>query len=85
MQTETEQAGGWHALADRVLAGGAVTGEEALAMLRVPDEGVLDLLAAAYRIRRRYFGNKVHLQRAERPLPRGLPLLFAVEAFNRRD
>lgn len=61
MQTETEQAGGWHALADRVLAGGAVTGEEALAMLRVPDEGVLDLLAAAYRIRRRYFGNKVHL------------------------
>lgn len=51
----------WLALADRVLAGVAVTREEALAMLRCPDDEILDLLAAAYRVRRRYFGKKVHL------------------------
>lgn len=51
----------WQALADRVLAGGEVTREEALAMLQVPDTELLNLLAAAYRIRHHYYGNKVHL------------------------
>lgn len=51
----------WHALASRILAGGPLTREEALAALRCPDEDLLDLLAAAYRVRRHYFGNKVHL------------------------
>ena len=59
-----EMAGGhapWHALAQRVLEGYAVTADQALAMLRSGDEELLDLLAAAYTIRRRYFGNTVQL------------------------
>ena len=51
----------WMALADRVLAGGNVERDEAIAMLQSPDEQLLDLLAAAYRVRRRYFGNRVQL------------------------
>lgn len=51
----------WHALAERVLAGEPATREEALAVLASSDEELLDLLAAAYRVRRRYFGNTVQL------------------------
>ena len=49
------------ALADRVLAGEAISSDEALAVLECPDEELLDLLAAAYRVRRRWFGNEVQL------------------------
>jgi biotin synthase len=48
-------------LADRVMAGVPVTFDEALALLQAPDEDVLDLLAAAYKIRRRYWSNGVQL------------------------
>lgn len=51
----------WHALATRVLNGDEVTFDEALSILRAPDEELLDLLAAAYRIRHRYFGKTVQL------------------------
>ena len=51
----------WHDLSDRVLAGGQLSFDEALAVLRSPDDELLDLLAAAYRVRRRYFGNRVAL------------------------
>jgi biotin synthase len=51
----------WHDLADRALAGHALSAEEGLALLRAPDEQLLDILAAAYRVRHRYFGNTVHL------------------------
>jgi biotin synthase len=51
----------WAALAERVLAEHVVTESEALAVLRSPDEDLLDVLAAAYRIRRRWFGNTVQL------------------------
>jgi biotin synthase len=51
----------WDALASDVLAGRDVTEEEALAMLGAPDDALLDLLAAAFRIRRRYFGREVQL------------------------
>lgn len=51
----------WHALAEGVLAGRPLTTEQALAILRSPDEELLDLLAAAYRIRRKFFGNRVQL------------------------
>lgn len=51
----------WQSLADRVLAGGTLTDDEALAVLECPDEELLDLLAAAYRVRRRWFGNQVQL------------------------
>lgn len=45
----------------RVLAGNALSAEEALAVLECPDDELLDLLAAVYRVRRRYFENKVQL------------------------
>lgn len=51
----------WNYLAERSLAGELLTREEALAVLRAPDEVILDQLAAAYRVRRHYWGNKVRL------------------------
>lgn len=51
----------WHALADRVLEGGVLTKDDALAVLRADDGELLELLAAAYRVRRRWFGNRMHL------------------------
>ncbi|MFM7136515.1 MAG: radical SAM protein, partial [Planctomycetota bacterium] len=51
----------WHALADRVLAGHAIDRDEARAILTSRDEELLDILAAAYRIRHRAFGNTVQL------------------------
>ena len=51
----------WNALAERVLAGETISTDEALTVLECPDEELLDLLAAAYRVRRRWFGNQVQL------------------------
>lgn len=51
----------WQGLADRVLAGEAISTDEALAVLECPDVELLDLLAAVYRVRRRWFGNQVQL------------------------
>jgi len=51
----------WHDLADRILAGHRLTVEEGLSVLRSDDSELLDLLAAAYRIRRKYFSNTVQL------------------------
>jgi biotin synthase len=51
----------WHALADRVLNGHVVTADEALRILQSSDDAILDVLGAAYRIRTRYFGNRVQL------------------------
>lgn len=51
----------WHRLAARVLEGHRLSAEEGLAILRSPDEELLDLLAAAYRVRHRWFGNRVQL------------------------
>jgi biotin synthase len=59
--TDAPPAIDWSQLASRVLDGHATTPAEALAILRAPDEELLDLLAAAYRIRRRWFGNTVQL------------------------
>src|SRR5262249_11990613 len=53
--------GRWQALAESVLAGEPLAADDALAVLASPDEELLDLLAAVYRVRRRYFGNKVQL------------------------
>ena len=61
MNTFPAAASPWHDLAARVLDGAAPTSQEALAVLQAPDLDVLDVLAAAYRIRRRYFGNTVKL------------------------
>jgi biotin synthase len=51
----------WSQLADRVLDGHRLTDEEGLAILRSPDEQLLDVLAAAYRVRYRRWGNGVRL------------------------
>jgi biotin synthase len=51
----------WQPLAERVLSGDSLSADEALRVLDCPDDELLDLLAAAYRVRRRWFGNKVQL------------------------
>ncbi|MGK5740315.1 biotin synthase BioB [Micromonospora sp. URMC 103] len=48
-------------LAGRVLAGGRATRDEARAVLGTGDDDVLDVVAAAARVRQRYFGNRVKL------------------------
>jgi biotin synthase len=53
--------GRWQALADRVLAGGAIDRDEARAILDSSDVELLDVLAAAWRVRHRHFGNTVQL------------------------
>ena len=54
-------SGRWEELADRVIEGHGLSGEEALAILRSDDRELLEVLAAAYRVRYRWFGNRVHL------------------------
>ncbi|MBI2899620.1 MAG: biotin synthase BioB [Planctomycetes bacterium] len=49
----------WDRLAGRAIAGDAVTRDEALAVLRSPDEELPGLLAAAWRVRHRFHGNRV--------------------------
>ena len=56
-----ERHGRWHELAARVLEGRRLTDHEGLAILRSGDEELLEVLAAAYRVRYRWFGNRVHL------------------------
>ena len=51
----------WQQLADDVLAGETISREQALAVLDCPDDELLDLMAATYRVRRRWFGNQVQL------------------------
>jgi biotin synthase len=47
--------------ADRALNGETFSREECLSILQTPDEDVVELLAATYRVRRRYFGKEVQL------------------------
>ena len=51
----------WHALAARVLDDGQIDRAEARAILESSDAELLDLLAAAYRVRHRHFGTTVQL------------------------
>lgn len=51
----------WNDLADRALAGELISRDEARAVLNAPDEALLEQLAAAYRVRRAHFGNRVRL------------------------
>jgi biotin synthase len=53
--------GSWANLAERILSGHMLTFDEGLAILHAPDDQVLDLMAAAYTIRRRYWSNQVQL------------------------
>ena len=51
----------WHDLADRVLNGYRPDLEDGVAVLEAPDAELLDVLAAAYKIRHHHFGNTVQL------------------------
>lgn len=51
----------WNKIAERSLSGELLTREEARAVLQAPDEVLLEQLAAAYSIRRHYWGNRVRL------------------------
>lgn len=51
----------WHGLARRVLAGGTLSEAEGLALLRAPDEELLDILSAAFLVRRQRHGRRVYL------------------------
>jgi len=51
----------WTCLADAALDGQLLSFEQGLAVLHAADDELLDLLAVAYRVRHRFFGNRVHL------------------------
>lgn len=51
----------WSELADAVLDGYAISKAEAKSILEAPDVELLAILDAAFRVRRRYFGRRVHL------------------------
>ncbi len=51
----------WSSLTARSLSGQAITREEGLAMLRLPDEQVPDALRAAFEVRKVHFGKRVKL------------------------
>lgn len=51
----------WDGLADRALAGEAITPDEARAVLTAPDDQLLSLVTAVARVRRAHFGTAVKL------------------------
>jgi biotin synthase len=51
----------WEALAEKSLAGEAPTADEALSVLEAPDDELLVVLHAAFRVRLAHFGRKVKL------------------------
>ncbi|MBD2259043.1 biotin synthase BioB [Pseudanabaena sp. FACHB-2040] len=51
----------WTQLAQQALAGDLISREAARAVLQAPNAQLLDQLAAAYRVRRHYWGNRVRL------------------------
>jgi biotin synthase len=51
----------YQAMAERALAGEALDREACRGVLGAPDAALLDLLAAAWGVRRRFCGNKVHI------------------------
>lgn len=51
----------WQSLADQSLAGTLLSRDAARSVLRAADHQILDQLAAAYRVRRHYHGNRVRL------------------------
>ena len=61
MRDEIDSPGNWNAIAERCLTGEPATAAEALAVLRANDDQILDLLAAAFRLRLHHFGRDVQL------------------------
>ena len=58
-RTSTETR--WQTLATRVLEGEELSASEATEILSCPDEEILDLLQASFRVRQHYFGKTVQL------------------------
>lgn len=58
---ESSQQSPWQQLASQVLFGDPLRREDALAVLRADDVHLLEILAAAYRVRHHHFGNSVQL------------------------
>jgi len=63
----------WSALADKALAGSAITRDEALAVLHAPADDMLGLLDAAFRVRRAHWGRRVSLHVLENAKLGGCP------------
>jgi biotin synthase len=61
IQTERKDLSLWENLADKALNNELLSREEALEILSSPDEELLNLLQAAYRVRKHHYGNKVKL------------------------
>ena len=64
LETETptrHAADRYQSLADQVLNGEPISREEAISIVEAPDEDILPLLAAAFRIRQKHFGKTVQL------------------------
>src|SRR5690349_8376617 len=51
----------WNSLAARVIDGHRLTFDEALSILQAADDDLLDIMGAAFQIRRRYWGKGVQL------------------------
>lgn len=58
---DANSGGRWSSLADQALSGVHLERDDALAILQAPDFELLELLAAAYRVRHHHFGNFVKL------------------------
>lgn len=61
MNTLTIESTLWHQLASQVLDGKPINDEQALSILESSDEEMLDLVAAAFRLRHKFFGKTVQL------------------------
>ena len=61
MLTESTSSTTWHELANRILEGASISEAEALSILESDDDQLLDILSAAYRLRRHHFGKTVQL------------------------
>ncbi len=57
----SDRLSSWQQMADKALAGEALTHSESLSILKAPNEVILDQLAAAHRVRRHYWGDRVRL------------------------
>lgn len=55
---ETTSLRDWKALAQSIIKGREITYNEALQLLYVPDEEVLEVMNAAYLIRHHHYGKK---------------------------
>jgi biotin synthase len=61
MKTASIDIPNWNLLAQRSLKGELLSREEAKNIINAPDEVLLEQLAAAYQVRRHYWGNRVRL------------------------